>query len=220
MMLPCKSHYSSGPDFISLKNHSFDFSGTKLSFELPGNLDREFPVREGISRLNIHDNSNYNDGGYYPEMLLDRHWNYKGRIWQNFRQRYASLGISVHLGKSASNVNLFKNFLQLEELNKLTKKDYWKESAGNVTVLKVRPPRDPSQPQRHLAPKYLEYFIPVEENHFVVLDFKYYGVDSAEFKSIWSGKIESDIQKIINSIKIEYAPSVQARIDKLEVSPE
>ncbi len=216
MMFFSKITHANGPEFSEVDSYTFELSGTKLTIDLPGNLDCEFPVDESVSRVNIYDNNNYNEGNYFHKILFERHWNYRGAIWQNFRQRYASLGLYINLGRGYLNKNLFEDILKLEQLSHLISNDYQFEKIGETTVLKVVPPREKNQPQRHLEAKYIKYYLPIEENHFVVLTFKYYGAgDPKEFKSIWSGKIESDIRKIINSIKIEYAPSVQTRIGSM-----
>ncbi|MFL0798392.1 MAG: hypothetical protein K6L73_12980 [Cellvibrionaceae bacterium] len=209
---------ASGPDFSRLTDHSFNLSGARLKFSLPGRLDRDFPVEEGIYKINIYDNSNYNEGNYYDAVLLNRFWGYKGPVLRNFRQRYANVGLHMNLGKVDSDINLLEDILQLEELNKLTPKDYEIINIGNSPILKVYPPNKGGHAERLSKSKDIDYFIAIDEQYFVVLSFTYLKSSGGDYMPVsWQEKIESDIKRIIDSVEIEYAPSVQERIDSMAV---
>ncbi|MFL0796249.1 MAG: hypothetical protein K6L73_02015 [Cellvibrionaceae bacterium] len=124
----------------------------------------------------------------------------------------------MNLGKTNSVGNLFESMLPLEKLQTLTPEDYILQNVGNASILKVYPPLDESE--RVSQSKDIAYYIAIDESCFVSLSFTYFKSYGGDYMpSGWQDQIESDIQEIINSITIEYAPSVQARIDAMTASP-
>ncbi len=206
-----------GPDFERTERHSFDFSGAKLVLDLPGNLDQDFPRGNKIDRINLYKN-NYNEANYYNSVLLERYWGYRGDFWRNFGQRFAILEFRLNLARANKDSNLLENILELEELENLPPGNYQKENLGITPVLKVYASLENGQPQDISQSKKVDYYIAIEEQYFIVLSFTYLKSSGGDYMPAgWQEKIESDIKRIVDSVELEYAPSVQARLETMVV---
>ncbi|CAH0990043.1 hypothetical protein SIN8267_00126 [Sinobacterium norvegicum] len=85
-----------GPDFDNMTQHKLDLSGTVINYELPGRLDKRFPLRGGQTRVNIFDVGRY-DGLFYDSLLLERNWTYRGFFWQGSGSYYCMSSLRILL---------------------------------------------------------------------------------------------------------------------------
>ena len=208
-----------GPDFSTLTEHSFELSGVKLRFQLPGRLDKEFPSDPGENRVNIYDTK-----ARESLLLLERHWDYRSYIW---RKQYAlhSLIVSLENLPDDINVNLLKDIHGLQDVIEKNTKERYRKRNKKISD-------DPNQAQIHhevtlvFEQKKIAdvdvlkciktdnqsrsitttlYFIPVSEAHYVGFTFKTTPLEAGRKNpDKWVSQRNNDILKTMNTLTINY----------------
>ena len=208
-----------GPDFSKLTEHVFDLSKIALRLQLPGKLDREFPVEAGSYQVNIYDPELQDKG-----KLLERHWDYRGYLWQG---QYALMSLIISLEKLPSDADIdIQN--KITDLQGVIENDiygvYRKRNQELVT--------DPNIAQANHEVKLVfdentlsntnalqciqtdnhskgttrtTYYISISDEHFLAFQFKMVPLESGrEHPDKWVKQANRDMSKVVNSIVISY----------------
>jgi hypothetical protein len=203
-----------GPDFDNMTQHQLDLSGTVISYELPGRLDKRFRLKEGQARVNIFDDDRY-DGLFYDSLLLERHWTYRGFFWQGSGSYYCMSNLRIHLTKLAEPSAEGGAIQALEAAEKKAVDDTYRElslefekpfnyrldfSIEDLNGLPILVASEADARTKDKAVK-TSYHIPVGDSHY--LSFMFYAtMVSDASREKWLGEAKRDMRRIMESVTV------------------
>jgi hypothetical protein len=210
-----------GPDFTQLTSYELDFSGAKVGFELPGGLDKRFPPLKDTYSANIYDNESYHNL-YFDSRFLKRNWDYRGYFWQGVAGRFGGLGLRVTLIKtSVPNASSLRNdlpalrnaitehtegYYQRTSEFKGMKVEYQLDMAEHriqdLSLLRVKERNSDERKTKRII-----YYIPLTDEHYIGFDFSLLTYGDEPFEK-WEKYAMEDIEKIMQTLSIQYPPSM------------
>ena len=197
--------------------------------QLPGDLDRDFPVKPGCYRTNIYNNEKYEGITHIP-LLLERYWDYRGFFWQGSGGRFGMMSLIIQLQQISTSfdINIIEDLSSIQQTitNRITEDykqlntrsegdlpseekelewdlDFVNYNLNGISILiSKETTNSPSHPSEIMV-----FHVPVSERHYLNFRFKTTPLGNGSFAK-WYPQAMRDIDTIMATLKVDYAPSV------------